>query len=101
MIENQSTKTLHSVLSNDAILETLCLFLPSITIRLRRVSHSLARYFHDEKLSEVLPAVFEKLGLFYSNPFEHCQNGDAESTWLMLVHGIDPQIISQVCEFNL
>lgn len=62
------------------------------------MSKSLQDLFPDEKLSELLPSAFDKLGLIYSNPFLHCRNGDYESVWLMLVHGIDPHIADHVCE---
>ena len=91
------TPSLWSIISDDTILSTLCLFLPSLTIRLRRVNRAHADFFHDQKLADLLPLTFEKLGLFYSNPFVHCHKGDVESVWLMLVHGVDPFIVDQVC----
>ena len=52
--------------------------------------------FTDDVISELLPNLFEELGLYYSDPFSHCQLGDVESTWIMLVHGLDPNIVNQV-----
>ena len=90
------TPSLWSIIVDDTVLSVLCLFLPSLTIRLPRVSRAYADFFHDQKLADLLPSTFEKLGLFYSNPFLHCHNGDVESLWLMLVHGVDPCIVDQV-----
>lgn len=92
-----STNSLVKVLDNRRILETLCLLCPSLPVRLRRVSKLFSAYFSDEKLSELLPQTFEQLGLYYSNPFLHCHEGDVESAWLMLVHGVDPRITGPVC----
>ena len=99
--ENESpiTPSLQTLLADSRVAIAVSLFCPSISIRLRRVSQSLAGFFPDKKLAEILPSVFEQLGLFYSNPFTHCLNGDVESTWLMLVHGVDPHIVGQVCTF--
>ena len=90
------TPSLRSILSDDRIMIELCEFLPSIGIRLRRISQEYFDLFPDQRLAELLPATFEKLGLFYGNPFQYCQKGDAESVWLMLVHGVDPFITGQV-----
>jgi hypothetical protein len=102
MHQNESaiTPSIQTLLANSTVATTLSLFCPSIGIRLRRVSRSLTDFFPDEKLAEILPSVFEQLGLFYSNPFTHCINGDVESTWLMLVHGVDPHIVGQVCALS-
>ena len=81
----------------DGILERCSLFCPSLSVRLRRVSATHANWFHDDLLSNLLPKTFEELGLHYSNPFSHCYYGDVESMWLMLVHGVDPQILDHVC----
>ena len=88
--DKMKTPSLWSVITNESALTELCQFLPSITIRLRKVNKGYLEFFHDEKLSQLLPAAFEKLGLFYTNPFIHCKTGDCESVWLMLVHGVDP-----------
>jgi hypothetical protein len=93
------TTSLWTLLRDETILSTLCLFLPSICIRLRRVAMKFLNFFHDERLAELLPSTFEKLGLFYTNPFEHCHNSHTESVWLMLVHGVDPCITDQVCPY--
>jgi hypothetical protein len=91
------TPSLLSIISDDRILIELCQFMPSVTIRLRRVSKRYLDFFHDGKLAQLLPATFEKLGLYYSNPFLHSRKGDVESVWLMLVHGVDPFLVDPVC----
>jgi len=91
------TPSLWSIISDDTSLSAICLFLPSLTIRLPRFNRAFAEFFDDPKLADLLPQTFEKLGLFYSNPFAHCHKGDIESMWLMLVHGVDPFIVDQVC----
>jgi hypothetical protein len=105
---NQCMKFLHAskmgnaschlvdIIQNQSIAENLCLFCPSLPIRLRRVSKRFMSYFPDEKLSELLPKTFESLGLYYGNPFTYCLKGDVESVWMMLVHGVDPRIVDQV-----
>jgi hypothetical protein len=93
---SDSSVSLSRVLECPAVVETLCIFSPSFPVRVGRVSKALQSLFPDEKLSELLPNAFNKLGLIYSNPFHHCRNGDVESVWLMLVHGIDPLLVDHV-----
>ena len=92
--------TFINLLEHSRILESLCSFCPSAPIRLQRLCSPLNEFFSDERLSEYLPKTFEELGLYYSNPFTHCRNGDTESLWLMLVHGVDPRIVDNVRLFG-
>ena len=94
---DDSPDILSQVLANEGTQRALCLACPSIPVRLRRVSKVYSSIFSDDRLAELLPKVFEDLGLFNSNPFDHCHSGDVESLWLMLIHGVDPGIIDHVC----
>lgn len=91
-----STSSFANLLGDKNILGCLSLYCPSLPIRLRRVNKGFLKYFGDENLSQLLPDTFEKLGLYYSNPFIHSLEGDVESVWLMMVHGVDPRITGHV-----
>jgi len=92
-----SSQNLHRVLSEYNIQETLLRLSPSLPVRLRRVGKCFSELFTDSLLTALLPKSFESLGLYRSNPFTLCQNGDVESIWLMLAYGIDPRITDSVC----
>lgn len=97
MTTGHSTLCLINLLQTPRILESLCNMCPSAPIRLQRLCKDMNAFFSDERLSEYLPKSFEQLGLYYSNPFLHSRSGDVESLWLMLVHGVDPRIVENVC----
>ncbi len=87
---------LHQILARANILRTLCLFLPSLPLRLARVNNKLCASLSDESVSIVLSEVFDDLGMFQANPFELARCGDAERIWLLLVHGVDANIVGHV-----
>ena len=93
-----SSHNLHEILALPKVQETLCLLCPSFPVRMRRSAKCFATVFPDEALAELLPKSFEVLGLYHGNPFTCCHNGDVESAWLMLVHGVDPRIVDHVRE---
>ena len=94
---DNSCRALHEVLILPSVQETLCTLMPSFSIRLLRTAKSFSVIFSDETLAKLLPQAFESLVLNYGNPFTSFQNGDVESAWLMLIHGLDPRMVDHVC----
>jgi len=91
-----SYQELHEILVLPNVQEIICSLMPSFPIRLRRSAKLFDRIFPDQVLAELLPKSFESLAAYYGNPFTSFQNGDVESAWLMLVHGLDPRIVDNV-----
>ena len=94
---DNSCRALHEVLILPSVQATLCALMPSFAIRLLRTAKSFSGIFSDESLAKLLPQAFESLVLNYGNPFTSFHNGDVESAWLMLIHGLDPRIVDHVC----
>jgi len=92
-----SSHNLHEILAVPKVRETFCCLCPSFPVRLRRSAKSFNDVFSDEVLAEQFPKSFDALGLYDCNPFTSCQIGDVESTWMMLLHGLDLGIVDHVC----
>ena len=92
-----NSSDLHELMLLSSVRDVLFKCCPSLPARLRKVSKRFLNLFTEEFLRVQLPKTFDALELYHSNPFNCCRNGDVESTWLMLVHGLEPHSILEVC----
>lgn len=84
------------ILAQERVLRVLCLYLPSLPLRLARVNVQLYEKLNDDNIACILTEVFEELGMFQANPFDVARDGDLERIWLLLVHGVDSNIVGDV-----
>jgi ankyrin repeat protein len=80
---------MEAVLLEDAVLLTICKYLPCACVKLRKVCRSFAHVLPEDRLELLLPQLFELHDLFSKDPFQICLDGEVDQLWLMVVHGLN------------
>ncbi|KAF4661129.1 hypothetical protein FOL46_005858 [Perkinsus olseni] len=76
---------LSQVANNDKVLETLCAFLPSVLIKLRRLSKIFHWRLDSERVGKILSKVAMELDVLSLDPFHIAACGEPDLLWLMIV----------------
>ncbi|KAF4673623.1 hypothetical protein FOL47_010299 [Perkinsus chesapeaki] len=79
------TIRLSQVINDDKVLQIVCAFLPSVLVKLRRLSKIFYWRLTSERVGKILSKVSMELNLMTLDPFFVAAAGQADLLWLMIV----------------